>query len=56
MDSGRDGGDVRPRFKRCRTHAELHSYCDRISGRAVISDQCCNGPDCGGQSWFASPR
>ena len=51
---GRDGGDVHPRFKRCRTHADLHSYCDRISGREVISDQCCNGPDCGGQSWFAS--
>ena len=54
MDTGRDGGDVHPRRKRCRTHADLHSCCDRISGREVISDQCCNGPDCGGQQQSAS--
>ena len=55
MDTGRDGGDVHPRRKRCRTHADLHSCCDRISGREVISDQCCNGPDCGGQSSSPPP-
>ena len=51
---GGDGGDVHPRFKRCRTHADSHSYGDRIFGRDGVSDQRSDGPDCGGQYRFAS--
>ena len=32
MDRRGDFGDVHPGFKRCRTHANLHSCGDRISG------------------------
>ena len=45
---GGDGGDVHPCFRRCRTHADIHSYGDRIFGRGGISDQRSDGPYCGG--------
>ena len=48
-DRGGDGGDLHPCFDRRRTHADIHSYGDRIFGRDGVSDQRSDGRDCGGR-------